>query len=289
MLASEEQATTPKEHALDPFTLALIGAGIASATGIGSSIIGSITGANAQNVQQRAADQALQVQRDALNQQQANYQQQRQDQMPWLQAGQMSLSDLMQQMGNGSFDTKMDPSQIANDPGYQFRMAEGQKALERSAAARGGLNSGGFMKGLARYSQGVASDEYQNAFNRKQADVSGRYNRLASLAGVGQTASQSLGSLSAQNNANIGNYANGMGNMLGTLGSIQSSGAIAQGNALSGGLGTIGNLGQLGFMSGMTNSYGAGGGMGIPTQSQQGMGNSGGSLLAGRGNGWSPY
>jgi hypothetical protein len=70
------------------------------------------------------------------------------------------------------------------DPGYQFRLAEGQKALERSAAARGGLNSGGTLKALARYSQGVASDEFQRSFERFQAERKSRGDLLTGAAGT---------------------------------------------------------------------------------------------------------
>jgi len=59
-----------------------------------------------------------------------------------------------------------DPSQLANDPYYQFRVNEGQRGLEHSAAARGTLLSGGTLRGLERYRQGVASEEAGNAFNR---------------------------------------------------------------------------------------------------------------------------
>lgn len=86
-------------------------------------------------------------------------------------------------------------------PGYQFRLDEGMKAIERSAAARGGLNSGATMKALNRYAQGTASSEYENYANR-----------LAALAGVGQNANssnaqagQAFASGTAQTNAAAGN------------------------------------------------------------------------------------
>jgi hypothetical protein len=65
------------------------------------------------------------------------------------------------------------------DPGYGFRLSEGLKALERSAAARGGLMSGGAGKALQRYGQDLASQEYGNAFQRFQQDRAAR-------AGLGQ-------------------------------------------------------------------------------------------------------
>jgi hypothetical protein len=62
--------------------------------------------------------------------------------------------------------TAPDPSTLANDPYTQFRLAEGQRGMERSAAARGTLLSGGLLRSLERYRQGVASEEAGNAFNR---------------------------------------------------------------------------------------------------------------------------
>lgn len=56
------------------------------------------------------------------------------------------------------------------DPGYDFRLAEGQKLLQGSAAARGGLLSGATLKDLTNYGQGAASQEYANAFDRFQRE-----------------------------------------------------------------------------------------------------------------------
>lgn len=52
------------------------------------------------------------------------------------------------------------------DPGYAFRLSEGQRGLDRQAAARGGLISGSALKAASRYGQDMASQEYGNAFNR---------------------------------------------------------------------------------------------------------------------------
>lgn len=56
------------------------------------------------------------------------------------------------------------------DPGYNFRLSEGLKALDRQAAARGGMMSGAALKAAGRYGQDVASQEYGNAFNRFQTN-----------------------------------------------------------------------------------------------------------------------
>jgi hypothetical protein len=151
-----------------------------------------------------------------------------------------------------------DPSSIANNPAYQFRLGEGQKALERSAAARGGLNSGGFMKGMARYSQGLASDEYGN-----------QWGRLMGLAGMGQNSAQNLGGLGA-------NYANSMSNLYGAQGNAQAAGTMGITNGISGGVRSLGNIAALGMGGGLA-------GIGIP-----GLGGAGGGAMASMGSGYIP-
>ena len=88
--------------------------------------------------------------------------------------------------------------QFQADPGYGFRMSEGMKALEGSAAARGGLLSGNALRGIQRFGQDLVSQEFQNAFNRYGVERERRLNPLQSLAGVGQTTSQNLGTAGTQ-------------------------------------------------------------------------------------------
>ena len=85
-------------------------------------------------------------------------------------------------IGQNPEEFKFNPEE---DPGFQFRLKEGQKALERSAAARGGLQSGGTLKSLARFSQGVASDEFQRAFDRFDTNRKFRAGTLSNVAGLG--------------------------------------------------------------------------------------------------------
>ncbi len=152
-----------------------------------------------------------------------------------------SKKDIYRQPGVGSGEFMIDPSltkkfgqeDFQQDLGYDFRMKEGQKAIERSAAARGGLQSGGFMKSLGRYGQDYASGEYQNAYNRFTNDQSNRFNKLAALAGVGQTANSQL--------ANAGqNYANQAGQNAMGAANAQGAAGIAGANAIGSGLSGIG-------------------------------------------------
>lgn len=62
--------------------------------------------------------------------------------------------------------TAPDAEAVLADPGYRFRADEGQGALERSAAARGLLRSGGTLKDLSKWSQEFASQEYGNVYDR---------------------------------------------------------------------------------------------------------------------------
>jgi hypothetical protein len=122
------------------------------------------------------------------------------------------------------------PSQfMANqDPGYAFRMSEGMKGLERSAAARGGLLSGSALKGIQRYGQDLASQEYQNAFNRYQTSRTNTLNPFASLAGVAQSSANTLGTAAGQFGQQIGSNIIGAGNAA-AAGQIGSANAIASG------------------------------------------------------------
>ena len=123
------------------------------------------------------------------------------------------------------------------DPGYAFRLAEGQKALERSAAARGGLLSGGAGKALTRYGQEMGSQEYQNAFNRYYAERNAALNPLQSLAGVGQTTAQQLGAAGQTMASNVGQAQ-------AAAAQARASGYMGGTNAITGGLGTYLNYSQ---------------------------------------------
>ncbi len=79
------------------------------------------------------------------------------------------------------------------DPGYDFRKREGQQAIERSAAARGGVLGGGVLKDLTNYAQGAASQEYANAFDRFTKTTQNRFNNLFSVSGRGRDVSSEQG------------------------------------------------------------------------------------------------
>ena len=116
---------------------------------------------------------------------------------------------------------------LYSDPSYQFRLDQGLKAVQRSAAARGGLLSGGTLKGLNDYAQGAASQEYGQAYGRWNDTQTNTFNRLASVAGLGQTANQSTAAAGAQASGTIGN-------LLTQGANAQAAGIIGSSNAWTG-------------------------------------------------------
>lgn len=69
----------------------------------------------------------------------------------------------------GYLELLQDPSKVTQDPGYQFQLQEGQKALERSAAAKGSLLSGQTLVDITKYGQDYASTAYDQALRRNLA------------------------------------------------------------------------------------------------------------------------
>lgn len=171
----------------------------------------------------RAAGKAASAQQkgyDAATAEQARqYDQSREDQMPWLQAGQSALGQLSALAG-GDF------SGFKASPDYQFARDQGLQGLDRSAAARGAMYSGGADADRMSFASGLASQEYGN-----------HWNRLAGLANVGQSTASNLASLGQNYANNVGNNAIGAANSRAS--GYQAKGQ-AWGNALSGVVGGIG-------------------------------------------------
>jgi hypothetical protein len=129
------------------------------------------------------------------------------------------------------------------DPGYQFRLSEGLKALDRQAAARGGLISGSALKASMRYGQDMGSQEYGNAFNRYQIERTNTLNPYQAMAGQGQSVANQL--------SNAGqNYANQAGEAYQGAANARASGYVGQANAISG---TIGNLSNMYYQNQLMN------------------------------------
>jgi hypothetical protein len=186
---------------------------------LGSAVLGAASSRSAAKTQSNAADRAADLQAEQFNRQMEL-------QAPFREAGVRALGKLE---GAAEY-TPFGMSQFQQDPGYAFRLSEGQKALDRQAAARGGLISGGALKAAQRFGQEMGSQEYTNAFNRYQTERAARLNPLQSLAGVGQTSVNQLGAAGQ-------NYASGMGEALGASAQARASGYMGTANAIGGGIG----------------------------------------------------
>lgn len=119
------------------------------------------------------------------------------------------------------------------DPGYQFRLDEGEKALERGALARGLNASSATLKNLMRFNQGLASDEYGAAFARHDLNRANKFNMLSYIAGTGQNAAAMTGQAGANMASGVSQaiMAGGAGAAAGYMGS-----GSAWNNAIQGGL-----------------------------------------------------
>ena len=178
----------------------------------GSTLL-SLYGANKQagaatdaaNISAAAAREQTQLQRDIFNQQQAN-------QAPYLAAGTNALAQLREGTApGGQFYRPFSMADYQADPGYGFRLGEGLKAMSHQAGARGGLISGQTMKGMEEYRQGLASQEYGNAFNRYQTNRANQLQPLGSLMSSGQAAAVGQAAQAGQYGANASNMLSQMG------------------------------------------------------------------------------
>jgi hypothetical protein len=186
---------------------------------LGSAVVGAASANKAAKTQAAAANRAADLQTQ-------QFERQVDLQAPFREAGIRALPELEA----ASKYTPFGMDQFQADPGYAFRLAEGQKALDRQAAARGGLISGGALKAAQRYGQDMGSQEYMNAFNRYQTERNARLNPLQSLAGMAQTSTNQLGAAGQ-------NYANAAGEAIGAGAQARASGYMGTANAIAGGIG----------------------------------------------------
>lgn len=215
----------------------------------GSALLGAgasiISGNKAAGAAEDAAAQSAAVQKYMYDQTRSDYQ-------PYREVGYKALDKLagMYLGTGGSPGAAPGPGSYGGfmeSPGYQFRVDEATKAIERSAAARGGLRSGATMDALQRRVQGVASGEFENYANR-----------LANLAGVGQSATGSTAQAGQ-------NYASGASQAYTNAGNARASAYQNTGAAINSGIQGVAG----GFLYGQ--GYGGGTNMGSSTQWPQGI------------------
>lgn len=220
-------------------TAALIVGGIGAAGAIGSSLIQS----GAQN--------------KAANTQEGMFNTITGQEQPFLQGGYGAETGLNQLLGtapgsfngtpNGYLTQQFSPKDLQNYPGYQFQLQQGDQAIQNSAAASTGAVSGPALKSLVNYNQGLAGTTYNNAFNQFQTQQTNIFNRLNSIAGLGQNAAGNLGNA---------------GTSLGT--GIAQAQAAAGGSLAGGVVGATNSIGNGVLLNGLMNG-GATGGINDPT------------------------
>lgn len=248
-----------------------VGAGVA---GLAAAGVGAVGASKASKAQKQVAGMQAEAARDtseaqlALGREQMQMQKEMLErqiglQEPFRQAGLGAQNRLLTLLGlpggeagaadYGAFTKPFTMADYQADPGYAFRMSEGMKALQQSAAARGGLLSGSTLKGIERFGQDLASQEYQNAFNRYYTQRQAVLNPLQAFLGQGQSAVNAMG-------GNIGGAAQGMagtygqmgqaygqlgqnlGAAYGNLGQARASGYVGMANAAMGGAQSLGGF-----------------------------------------------
>jgi len=202
---------------------------VVAAAVIGSAVVGAYSASKSAKAQSSAAQQGMdaeeriayenrELQRELANQQ-------REDFAPWRDVGAQALDKIWAGVQSGEF--QVGNIDVTQDPGYQFRMDQGVKALDSSAAARGLLLSGAQQKGIAEYSQGLASQEYANAYARESNEKARQFNILSGLSQGGQSSAAGQAQATSQ-------LAATEGNIMSNLGQTMNQGYQAQGQARAG-------------------------------------------------------
>lgn len=189
-----------------PPAVALAGAAV---VGAGAQLI---SGSKAAKAQKQAANASI-------AEQQRQYDMTRADFAPWRAAGSGALDMLSRAYGIGG--QAPDLTAFTASPGYQFRYNEGLRAIDRGAAARGLLHSGGAVKAEQRFGEGLASSEFGDWWNR-----------LAGVAGVGQQATGQTAAAGA-------NAANNISAAYTAQGNARASSFANTGSAINSGINNI--------------------------------------------------
>jgi len=191
----------------------------------GATVVSSLISSN-------SASDTAQTQADStsagIGEQRRQFDLTRGDFAPYREAGTRALGSLESDIG------RMPTSaEVMSDPGYQFGMQQGQQALDRKTSAAGGRISGAALKGAAEYATNYATTGYNAAYQRRQD----RLNRLASLAGIGQSSTGASASAGA-------NSTNAISGLLERQGDAAGAGRLAQGSIWGNAANQLGAIGQ---------------------------------------------
>jgi hypothetical protein len=221
---------------------------------VGSAVIGGVAANAAANKQSDSVDKSIDAQNAQNDKNAAN-------QKPYLDAAKTVLPTLQKELQpGGQFNRSVTAQDINSNlaPDYAFTLEQGQKAVNNAQASQGRYGSGAGMKALDQFTTGLAGQYANTAFQNYQSNLSGQYNRLASLANLGQTGTSSLGGQSLA-------AAQGIGNTYTQQGNANAAGIVGAGNAISQPLSEYGNLSLAQKLAGNTSNgtnYGLSGGGG---------------------------
>jgi hypothetical protein len=240
---------------------AVIGGGaLAAVGGVAGAVIGGNAAQTAAQTQAAAADQASQNVLNEFNETQANL-------SPFTQAGKGALTQLQQLTGTNpggnpltaALTAPFQPTQaqLAETPGFQFTLQQGQLATQDSFAAQGLGQSGAASKGAANFAEGLASTTFQQQFQNyltQNAQIAGL---LQNQVGTGENAAAMTGQQGLTATANAANLTTGGAAAL-------AAGTVGQANAITAGIGGVGNaatttglalaLNQGGLFTGVNNN-----------------------------------
>jgi hypothetical protein len=114
---------------------------------------------------------------------------------PYLEGGAQASQMMTDRLASGELGGSFTPGDLSQDPGYQFKLQQGEQALDRANLARGGYFSGAALKEAQQHGQGVADQGYNDAYNRWLQDQQLNYNMLAGQQGAGMNAAGALGGI----------------------------------------------------------------------------------------------
>lgn len=225
--------------------------------------VGSYLAADAQA---SGAEDAANTQANATNsataEQRRQYDQTRADYAPYRETGTRALGQLEKDI-----NAPVTSADVMSDPGYQFGMEQGRRALSQRIAAGGGRVSGAALKAAARFGTDYSGTGYGAAYQRRQD----RLNRLAALAGIGQTSTAGSAAAGA-------NSANAISNLISSQGDAQAASQVARGSIWGNTANQFAALGQKYFDRQQTpQGYGPNGSQGYFTQFGSGGGYGSGS------------
>ena len=230
--------------------------------GAGVSAIGSLIGGGKQanaiksaaNTEAQAADYATnltsQAEANSLNFTKGTYANTEANEKPYQTAGTAALGELASGSApGGEFNSTPTAAQVmAEDPGYQFQLQQGQLALERAEAAGGGVGSGGADEAAAQYGNNFAEESYGNALNEFNTNRQLNYNDLLGVANEGATANATIANAGTGASSNVSNTSltgsNQQGSYLTQGANATAAGGIGVANAEAGSLSSIGTAVQ---------------------------------------------